>query len=222
MAPLSSLVSCLAVVGSVICPVGAHAVPKKSSQVLGVPVTNPNAANLIPNAYIVVYNNTFDDDAVNRYESKIVSSIARRNIGKRSLDGRSLSTGVTSFRMGAWRAMSLEADDKMMLDIFDAEEVAYIEQDARVSNYALASQAGAPNGLARLSHADFGESGYVYDTSGGEGIVAYVVDTGIMTTHSEFQGRANWGANFVNTVVSVSHASSSSPRPLTRRFIGHR
>ena len=209
MAPLSSLFSCLAVVGSVFCPVGvAHAVPK-SSRVLGVPIVNPDAADLIPNAYIVVYNNTFDDDAVTKYEGKISAKIARRNIGKRSLDGRALSTGINSFRMGRWRAMALEADDKMMLDIFDAQEVAYIEQDARVSNRALASQANAPSGLVRLSHADAGETGYVFDTSAGQGIVAYVVDTGIMISHSEFQGRANWGANFVNTVVS-----SRAPHPL--------
>jgi len=209
MAPLSSLLSCLAVVGSALCPVGsAHAVPK-SSRVLGVPIVNPDAADLIPNAYIVVYNNTFDDDAVTKYEGKISAKIARRNIGKRSLDGRALSTGINSFRMGRWRAMALEADDKMMLDIFDAQEVAYIEQDARVSNRALASQANAPSGLVRLSHADAGETGYVFDTSAGQGIVAYVVDTGIMISHSEFQGRANWGANFVNTVVS-----SRAPHPL--------
>ena len=206
MAPLSSLLSCLAVVGSVLCPVGsAHAVPKKSSLVLGVPIVNPDAGDLIPNAYIVVYNNTFDDDAVDKYEGKIAAKIARRNIGKRSLDGRALWTGVNSFRMGKWRAMALEADDKMMLDIFDAQEVAYIEQDARVNNRALASQANAPSGLARLSHAEAGEAGYVFDTSGGEGIVAYVVDTGILTSHQEFQGRANWGANFVNTVVRICH-----------------
>ncbi|PIL31922.1 hypothetical protein GSI_06626 [Ganoderma sinense ZZ0214-1] len=37
---------------------------------------------------------------------------------------------------------------------------------------------------------------YTYDDSAGEGVDIYVVDTGIFTNHSEFQGRAVWGATF--------------------------
>jgi subtilisin family serine protease len=208
MAPVSTLLSSLALLGSLFAPL-ADAGPLRSSRVLGVPTVNPDAKDLIPNAYIVVYNGTFDDDGINQYETKLRAKISKRNIGKRGLDGRFLSRGINSIRIGNLRAMALEADDKMMLDIFDAEEVAYIEQDALVQTRevklevrALASQPNAPNGLARLSHADANETGYVFDTSGGEGITAFVVDTGIMIGHSEFQGRATWGANFVNDVVS--------------------
>jgi subtilisin family serine protease len=33
-------------------------------------------------------------------------------------------------------------------------------------------------------------------TNGGAGVHAYIIDTGIETTHPEFQGRASWGADF--------------------------
>lgn len=47
------------------------------------------------------------------------------------------------------------------------------------------SNTSSPAGLNRISHADgLGSNGYVFDNSSGSGIVAYVVDTGIMTTHS--------------------------------------
>ena len=44
----------------------------------------------------------------------------------------------------------------------------------------------APN-KERMSH-------YVYNHDAGNGVVAYVVDTGINVDHNEFEGRAVWGA----------------------------
>jgi hypothetical protein len=80
----------------------------------------------------------------------------------------------------------------------------------------LVQQQTAPAGLVRLSHTMAGGTGYIYDNSSGARITAYVVDTGIRLTHSvshvpfmrtenrqifnqEFQGRAIWGNNFINT-----------------------
>ncbi|ELU42039.1 serine-type endopeptidase [Rhizoctonia solani AG-1 IA] len=36
-------------------------------------------------------------------------------------------------------------------------------------------------------------SAYVYDSTGGEGVDVYVIDTGINIDHVEFEGRAHWG-----------------------------
>ncbi len=200
MAPLSSLLSCLAVVAAVLAP-GITAVPAKGP-VLGVPTVNPDAADLIPNAYIVVYNASFPDSAVFAHQSKVLATLARRNVGRRALDGRALSAAPRTFQVGSWRAMSLDADDQTIVDIFRADEVAYVEQDARVHTRALSTQADAPSGLVRLSHADFGSSGYVFDNTAGQGITAWGVDTGILGSHTEFQGRAEFAANFINKVVS--------------------
>lgn len=40
---------------------------------------------------------------------------------------------------------------------------------------------------------------YIYDSSAGEGTYSYVVDTGIRITHTDFEGRASWGYNAVNS-----------------------
>ena len=52
-------------------------------------------------------------------------------------------------------------------------------------------------GLVRVSHREevsfknFGQ--YLFNSHGGEGVTAYVIDTGINIKHVEFEGRARWG-----------------------------
>lgn len=56
----------------------------------------------------------------------------------------------------------------------------------------------SPWGLARISHRNtlnFGTfNKYLYTATGGEGVDAYVIDTGTNTDHVDFEGRAHWGA----------------------------
>ncbi|KAI6781908.1 Subtilisin-like proteinase-like protein [Emericellopsis cladophorae] len=56
----------------------------------------------------------------------------------------------------------------------------------------------APWGLARVSHRDtlgFGTfNKYLYAEDAGEGVDAYVIDTGTNTEHVDFEDRAHWGA----------------------------
>jgi cerevisin len=55
----------------------------------------------------------------------------------------------------------------------------------------------APWGLARISHRDslsFGTfNKYLYSENAGEGVDAYVIDTGTNIEHVDFEGRAHWG-----------------------------
>jgi cerevisin len=55
----------------------------------------------------------------------------------------------------------------------------------------------APWGLARISHRKslgFGNfNKYLYTEDGGEGVDAYVIDTGTNHKHVDFEGRASWG-----------------------------
>jgi len=74
---------------------------------------------------------------------------------------------------------------------------------------ALLSQTNAPPGLARISHKAAGNSSYVFDSTAGEGITAYIVDTGILASHSEFQDRATFGANFANNVDTDENGHGS-------------
>ncbi|KAI1338648.1 proteinase T-like protein [Xylariaceae sp. FL0016] len=76
-------------------------------------------------------------------------------------------------------------------------DVEFIEQDAVMSINAYTTQSGAPWGISRISHRD-STNGYTYDSSAGTGTCAYIIDTGIQTSHSEFGGRATWLANYAD------------------------
>ncbi|KAG9251336.1 cephalosporin C acetylhydrolase [Emericellopsis atlantica] len=92
-------------------------------------------------------------------------------------------------------AATLTADE--LENLRNDPTVDYIEQDAvmTISN----TQRNAPWGLARISSASPGGSTYTYDASAGAGTCAYIVDTGIDTSHPDFNGRASFAANFVDS-----------------------
>ncbi|KAI1772589.1 subtilisin-like protein [Hypoxylon cercidicola] len=160
-------------------------------------VSNPDATDVVPNSYIVVYHKNFTDDIIDAHEASIKVAVKKRNLGKRGLNGQLLSTRVRSFAMSGWRAMALDSDDVMMSEINNMDMVKYVEANTYVKAVALQNQINAPTGLIRLSHTDAGDSGYIFDDSAGEGITAYIVDTGIMVTHEDYQGRAVMGFNAV-------------------------
>lgn len=60
---------------------------------------------------------------------------------------------------------------------------------------ALTTQTGATWGLGAISHRTGSSTSYVYDTTAGQGTFAYVVDSGIRISHSQFGGRASLGYN---------------------------
>ncbi|KQR01082.1 S8 family peptidase [Deinococcus sp. Leaf326] len=71
--------------------------------------------------------------------------------------------------------------------------VEYVEQDGMM--YANATQSGATWGLDRIDQRNLPLSGtYVYNKTG-SGVKAYIIDTGINTSHTSFGGRAVWGTN---------------------------
>jgi len=85
--------------------------------------------------------------------------------------------------------------EEMLLHIRSRPEVLRVEKDSMV--YASDIEKGAPWGLARISHRkslSFGTfNKYEYEHLGGEGVTAYIVDTGININHVDFEGRAKWG-----------------------------
>ncbi|KAF9216714.1 hypothetical protein BGZ59_008435 [Podila verticillata] len=89
-------------------------------------------------------------------------------------------------------------NDAALKELKASPEVAYIEQDAIL--HISGSQANPPSwGLTRVGQQDLDISQpYAYPDSAGASITAYIVDTGVFTNHTEFGGRAKWGANFVD------------------------
>ncbi len=77
-----------------------------------------------------------------------------------------------------------------------------IEQDQTVS--AVDTQSNAPWGLDRIDQRDRPLNGtYVYNNTGA-GVNAYVIDTGIRVTHSQFGGRARAGFDAVTSGGSAN------------------
>lgn len=74
--------------------------------------------------------------------------------------------------------------------------VALVEEDGIISIHA--TQSGATWGLDRIDQAGPPLNGtYTYNTTG-QGVTAYVIDTGIRTSHSQFGGRASEGYTAIN------------------------
>ncbi|KAH8666432.1 proteinase T-like protein [Xylariales sp. PMI_506] len=102
-----------------------------------------------------------------------------------------------------YKGFAASLDDAAVEAIRNHPDVEFVEQDAVVSINTYVSQSSPAWGIARISHKSLSTSTYVYDDSAGEGVCAYIIDTGILTTHNQFGGRAtflkNYAADGVNT-----------------------
>ncbi|GHI99048.1 hypothetical protein TPA0906_09140 [Streptomyces olivaceus] len=82
--------------------------------------------------------------------------------------------------------------------------VASVEQDQRV-RLADTTQSNAPWGLDRIDQTSLPLSGtYTYPDSAGEGVTAYVIDTGVRVTHQEISDRASYGYDAVDGDTTAS------------------
>ncbi|MGW5055285.1 S8 family serine peptidase [Actinokineospora sp. NPDC004072] len=76
--------------------------------------------------------------------------------------------------------------------------VAYVEQNATVRIAGV--QPNPPSwGLDRIDQRDLPLDNSYTSPNDGAGVTAYIIDTGIRTTHSDFGGRASWGTNTVDS-----------------------
>jgi serine protease len=86
--------------------------------------------------------------------------------------------------------------------LLDQPEIDYVEQDGMAhASYSAdcTTQDSATWGLVRTSQIELNINGkYQYQEDGG-GAYAFVLDTGIYIQHNDFNGRASWGANFVDS-----------------------
>ncbi|KAG0018404.1 hypothetical protein BGZ82_000453 [Podila clonocystis] len=147
-----------------------------------------NAGKPIPGSYIVVLK---DGSTVAGFESTFDEIAKRQN----SRGGRKPSINR---KYDSFAGLAVTVDAAALKEISASDEVAYVEQDAVMTIFG--SQSSPPSwGLTRVSQRSLQLSQpYVYNDAAGEGVTAYVVDTGVYIDHSEFESRATWGANFVH------------------------
>jgi len=130
--------------------------------------------------YIVVFHNHVSDSVRAAHINRIGTVFANYTIGN---DFKAYAAHLTTEQYTAE---------------ISSGDVNYIEKDMEVhAVQTCQSQSNAVWGLNRISERSIALNGvYKYDNEGA-GVQAFIVDTGVLTTHTEFGGRAVWGANYV-------------------------
>lgn len=155
----------------------------------------------IPNSYIVVLKPNTNQTQIQEHTHRITNYHAAR-----SLEERGTTTGIRShFSIDSvgpsFKGYNVECDGRTLREILSSPEVDYVEQEGK--NSAQVTQQGSTWGLSRISWKIWNlplRPSYRYQaTWAGRGTTVYVVDTGVRTTHREFEGRAVFGYNAIRT-----------------------
>jgi subtilisin family serine protease len=112
--------------------------------------------------------------------------------GKAAEKARGVGAGVAVVYERALRGFAGPMSDAAAARLRGDPEVAYVEQDQVVSSDAT-TQPNATWGLDRIDQRSLPLSTTYTYTGTGSGVVAYIIDTGIRTTHAEVAGRATRG-----------------------------
>jgi subtilisin family serine protease len=143
-------------------------------------VLDTGAAGAISNSYIVVLKSGSDDAG----QVTAASQALVDKYGGEVVDNYTASVRGFHARMSATQAARLAADPA----------VSYVEQDAKVSM--AATETNATWGLDRIDQRSLPLSGtYTYGSAAG--VTAYVIDTGIRITETDFGSRASYGWDFI-------------------------
>jgi aqualysin 1 len=140
----------------------------------------------IPNRYIVV----FQDDAqiATGDYAEVLGRVQAVTRGRGAVPEHVYAFAIRGF------AAFMSEEDAVAISRHPA--VAYVEEDGVME--AIATQTSAPWGLDRTDQRDRPLNGTYSYTSTGSGVNAYVIDTGIRRTHTQFGGRAFSGFTAIN------------------------
>ena len=99
----------------------------------------------------------------------------------------------------ALHGFSAEMSEDEALALAEDPRVAFVEEDSVME--IVTTQSGATWGLDRIDQANRPLNGTYTYTSTGSGVNAYIIDTGIRFTHTQFGGRAVRGFDAVGDVL---------------------
>lgn len=143
-------------------------------------ILRENAANAIPGSYVVV----LDDAQVQGRPADEIRDLSAE-----------YGADVEHRYANTVQGFSAEMSREDALALSQDPAVKYVQQDQVFQT--LATQAPTPSwGLDRIDQRALPlNNQFTYPDSKGAGVTAYIIDTGILTTHSDFGGRASWGTN---------------------------
>ncbi len=161
-----------------------------------------NTDRAIKDQYIVVLKNQYVDQQISTlFGQASINSVS-------AMDYRRYVVANTTTEMANSHNVAIKTQYHAALSGFTAQmtqtdmralladnRVAYIEQDQIMR--ANITQSNATFGLDRIDQANLPlDSFYNHDTDG-SGVRAYIIDTGIFVSHSDFGGRAENGRDFI-------------------------
>lgn len=138
-----------------------------------------HGSDRIPNSYIVV----LDEDPAGAAGDFGAAAARAEQVIVRTPSGR-----VTRVYAHAISGFAAEMTEEEAIALSEDPAVRFVEEDSVVE--AVATQTSAPWGLDRIDQPDRPLSGTYTYTRTGSGVNAYIIDTGIRRTHTQFGGRA--------------------------------
>ena len=156
-----------------------------------VPLLGLDNPNVVQGQYIVVY----------KEDANVLASLQslKANLGGISVQrqsdlqslGLSADANVQQVYTAALQGLAVRLSPENLAALRQDARVAYIEADQLMS--IDATQSGAAWGLDRIDQRALPQSTTYTYTNTGSGVNAYIIDTGIRISHSEFGGRASVG-----------------------------
>lgn len=156
---------------------------------------------VIPNQYIVSFKGEKDvSKKVKRYLKGNGSNWTRNLRGERILDVQAADVLASQYNgvVSSYYANAFDAGGMtVQMDKADAEELAKDPTVAQIEEDQVVEIDQVTWGIDRVDDEDLPLDNSYSPTGTGDGVYAYVIDTGVRITHNEFEGRAEWGTNTV-------------------------
>ena len=149
------------------------------------PKLHRKGANAIPRHYIVV----LDVDAAGPAGDTITATARATELST------TFGGGITNVYAHAINGFSAWMSDDRAVALSDDPRVKFVEEDSIMT--ATVTQSNPPWGLDRIGQRDLPLNQTYSYTATGAGVHAYIIDTGIRVTHTQFGGRASIGFDAV-------------------------
>ena len=161
-----------------------------------------NKTKALPDGYIVVFNKTRVKEIQNATLEGIVANLDRAG-GALEVERVDGLIGMVKLKVYT-NATDSESDvdaakrdrARRLLSWLKNSLVSYMEEDQIVVSTAR-DQEFPPWGLDRIDQETLPLNNQYHSDNNGTGVTAYIIDTGILETHSEFNGRATCAKTFV-------------------------